>query len=72
MRLFFVAAAAIGLFSTAAFAQTDGALTHKFDIIGRLLLTPPCLATRWRLFLLSQWTRTMAVAITRTGRLGMG
>src|SRR5580693_8894608 len=47
-------------------------ITDTLDIIKRLLLAPPCLATRKRLFLLYRWTRTMAVAITCTGRLGMG
>src|SRR5580700_1162914 len=47
-------------------------ITDTLDIIKRLLLAPPSLATRKRLFLLYRWTRTMAVAITCTGRLGMG
>ena len=47
-------------------------IRDTLDIIRRLLLAPPCLATRKRLFLQSRWTRTMAVAITCTGRLGTG
>ena len=47
-------------------------ITDTLNIIGRLLLAPPCLATRRRPSLLSRWTRTVAVAIIRTGRPGMG
>src|ERR1700722_20973763 len=47
-------------------------IRDTLDIIRRLLLAPACLATRKRLFLQSRWTRTMAVAITCTGRLGTG
>src|ERR1700722_14911101 len=46
-------------------------ITDTLDTIKRLL-PPPSLATRKRLFLLYRWTGTMAVAITCTGRLGMG
>jgi hypothetical protein len=47
-------------------------ITDTLNIIKQLLLAPSCLATRKRLFLLRRWTRTMAVAITCIGPLGMG
>src|ERR1700687_5277207 len=47
-------------------------ITDTLDIIKRLLVAPSCPATRKRRFLLRRWTRTMAVAITCTGRLGTG
>src|ERR1700722_4286507 len=46
-------------------------ITDTLDIIKRLL-PPPSLAMRKRLFRLYRWSRTMAVAITCTGQLGMG
>ena len=66
MRLFLVAMAAVGLFSSAAFARLMVSIRDTLNIIERLLLAP----TRKRLFRQSRWTRTMAVAITCTGRLG--
>jgi hypothetical protein len=72
MRLFLAAIAAVGCSVLRRSHRLMVTITDTLNIIKRLLLAPSCLATRKRLFLLRRWTRTMAVAITCIGPLGMG